>query len=344
MQIRYVPFLRWKAGEKTALLRLSTQAKIDSVPYILLGADNFKDKKATKRTPALTAAHAFATELVRCWGPSPIYLDATPLAITSGLITPLESAADQVAVAGGKIIPALSLKSTNAYQNAVIAVARKYSTGVALRVSLSEMTNAKTWIRSWPFALSETDLIIDLDNSVEAVAALGSAVVNAFLTLEQGGDWRSVTISGTSIPDNFTGLAAGLYERERIEYSLWRALSSSKLPYVLHYGDYATVSTATPAPGIAWGYPITVKYTLPQSFLICRGVRTRGFGAQDMSVQLVKHAQSIVGWPSRSPLSHCWADKQIDAIAAGLAGPQGLGHWVSLGVNRHMELVRALLP
>ena len=146
------------------------------------------------------------------------------------------------------------------------------------------------------------------------------------------------------MPDNFAGMTKGLHLFKRSEWRLWRDLASAKLPYAVGYGDYATVAI-NPAPeGIAWGYPINVRYTLDDEFLICRGVGTTGPSGVDLDVQLLSHAKSIVKYPTRHPLAHCWADTTIDKIATGAAPTQGLEHWVQLAVNRHIELVVSSLP
>jgi hypothetical protein len=215
--------------------------------------------------------------------------------------------------------------------------------GVGLQVDLSEMTSAASWANSWSHPTSQTDLLVDLEKNISNVAALGPAVINAFSQLHQGGSWASVTLIGTSMPDNFQGYPPGQHRIQRAEWTLWQALVNTHLPYRLDYGDYTTVPL-NPAPiGIRWGYPINVRYTLDGEFLICRGVTTTRVGAVNMKRQLLRHAQQIVQFPNRNPVGHCWADGQIDAIAAG-ADPSGLEHWVQLGVNRHIERVRSLLP
>jgi hypothetical protein len=195
-----------------------------------------------------------------------------------------------------------------------------------------------------PFPLSGVDLIADFSNHVGTVSALGAALDHAFVHFHSGASWRSVTVAGTSMPDNFSGFTAGTHSIQRREFALWQHLSSPGLPYDLDYGDYATVPVNAPPPGIKWGFPINVRYTRVADFLICRGVATTGYGAVDMDVQLLGHAQTIVAAPNRARLAHCWADNQIDQIAAGTAGPGNLESWVRLSVNRHIERVRASLP
>jgi hypothetical protein len=343
MSARYVPLLRWKSGEKTALRSLSSSSRSNVSPFILLGADNFKDKKATKNAAGVPAPAVFAAEIFASWGASTFFLDASPLLVAPGATHPLLAIAANVASLGGILVPALTLAPSPAYASAVQAVVSMYGNGVALRVTLAEMTSTSSWLASWPYPQGTTDLIVDVGDSSENVLALGSAVNTAFATLAGGTAWRSVTLAGTSIPENFSGLASGNYTRPRFEAQLWAQVVASGLSYQLDYGDYATVSTATPAPGIAWGYPITVKYTLPADFLICRGVRTTGVGAQDMGPQLIKHAKFISNYSARARRA-CWADDVIDKIANGSHEPKGLAFWVSIAVNRHIELVRSVLP
>ncbi|HEV2515559.1 MAG TPA: hypothetical protein VGV07_09940 [Devosia sp.] len=344
MTVRYVPFLRWKSGEKEALRNLSPTARLNVVPFFLLGADNFKDKKATKKSSSIPAPSVFAMEALGSWGTAPFFLDASPLPNDASGAHPLTNIASSVLSSGGQPIPATSLNASPAYSAAVQSVVHTQQLGVALRVTLSEMTSAPSWLPSWPFPLPETDLIVDLADSAESVLALGAAVNTAFASLASAAVWRSVTLAGTSIPENFSKLAAGNYTRPRFEAQLWSQVANSGLFYQLDYGDYATVSTATPAPNIAWGYPITVKYTLVADYLICRGVKTTGVGSQDMGPQLVKHAKFILGFAGRGRLATCWADDTIDKIAGGTQSPKALAHWVSLAVNRHIELVRSVLP
>jgi hypothetical protein len=340
---KYVPLLRWKQGEKQALLNLSAAARIDVVPLILLGSDNFKDKKQTKNVASIPAAEHFAHELAEVWGTSPIYLDATAIGDTPGQSHRLTDIAAAARAMSSMLIPATTLGASLDYQAAVVAASQADGRGVCLRIDLQEMTSLSTWLENWPVPVPQTDLIVDLGENVAVVAALGSTLFRAFSSLHQGTHWRSVTIAGTSMPENFTGYRAGLHLIPRSERVLWTKLTASVLPYKLDFADYATVSTGAPPTGIAWGHAINAKYTLASEFLICRGLRTTGLGAVDMEVQLVQHAQNIVSHPARGALSTCWADQAIDDIAASRRGPGDLAAWLGLGVNRHIELTRSLL-
>lgn len=340
---RYTPILRWKRGERVGVQKLTSAGKTGVTPLFLIAPDQFKQKTATGSKPARSAAEAFADEIKTAWGSTPFYLDASALAPSAAHPNPLIDIANAARIIGLNLIPATRLTATAAYQADVVAVATADARGVALRVDMQGLTSAASWSTAWPHALSDTDLIADFADQIGFVAALGAAVNTAFSSLHSATLWRSISVAGSSIPANLTGYTAGLHPIVRSEWSLWQQLNAASLPYQIHFGDYATIPLAAPPAGIAWGFPISVRYTLPGHFLICRGVGTTGFGGVDMDVQLSGHATSITMYPQRNALSHCWGDQRIDAIAAG-GSPGNLETWVQISTNRHIEITRNRLP
>ncbi|MFK5599509.1 hypothetical protein ACFZ8E_21305 [Methylobacterium sp. HMF5984] len=243
---------------------------------------------------------------------------------------------------GLDLIPAISLASPAGYSQAVHTIVQTQGRGIALRIDLNEFSSAASWVGGWNYPLSETDLIVDLQDSVGTVASLGSTVQHTFSNLHQGATWRSVTIAGTSMPPNFAAINQGPHLITRSEYSLWFNLQAV-VPYRLDFGDYTTPPIVEPPSGMTYGFPINVRYNLASEFLICKGVRTRGINSVMQDVQLTGHANSIINYANRGLISGCWADDEIDQIGAGKS-PQTLAHWVKIGVNRHVVLTRQVIP
>lgn len=345
MAHRYVPILRWKRGERVGVRHLSAAGRHDVLPFFVLGGDRYVGRKATRKRPAIPAADVFAREMAQIWGTAPFYLDAKRVPADPAGGHPLTDIGASARAIGLELIPATRLDVPRPYWTAVVSLVRTDQRGLALNVDLNEFATFANWIQLWPFQPAETDLIVDFENNIGNVAALGPAIDQVILNLHAGPQWRSVTMSGTSMPENFTGYIAGQHTIPRAEWALWQRLSAlPQLAYRIDYGDYATVPVIPAPTGIRWGFPINVRYTLDRDFLICRGVQTTGPRGVDMEPQLIGHAHSIVTYPKRAPLTHCWGDTKIDRIAAGADGPQGLEHWVQIGVNRHIELIRDRLP
>lgn len=278
------------------------------------------------------------------WGKGTFYLDASSLPVQGAQPHPIAAVAAAARAAGASLIPVMNLGAKPGYMTAVTAIKNSDDRGVCLRIDMEELFSISHWLPHWPFPIGETDLIVDFGENVASAAAHGSTLDAAFKSLNMAGSWRSITVAGTSMPPNFTGYTAGQHLIARTEAQLWSRLSSLPLPYQLNFGDFASVTTGVTPANIAWGYPINVKYTLPTHFLIFRGVRTTGPSAVDMDIQLRGHAKGITGYSPRHAIAGAWSDQTIDHIAVGKADPKGLEHWVQLSVNRHIELMHAVLP
>lgn len=336
--VRYIPVLRWKRGERVGIKNLTPKQRESVYPLFVLGSSPLAGK-TPKNKPPIAAPDVFVNDLKECWGTNWCHIDASAVPHSGAGPHPIVAISRSAITQGVSFVPATKLSAPSAYQVAVKSIST--STGVALRVTLGEMTSASTWVPTWIHALKDTDLIVDFEGSVSTVHGLGSALDHAFKTLHDAENWRSVTVVGTSMPDNFTGYSKGLHTIQRLELAIWKRLSAAGLPYQVDYGDYATVPLNPPPATIKWGYPINARYTLETEFLICRGVGTTGKGGVDMNVQLLQHAKSIAAYSKRGSIADCWADTKIGQIATGAKDPGNLESWVQIGVNRHIAKVRA---
>lgn len=342
--VNYVPMLRMKRGELVALQHVRPLTKAKITPFLDVSSDRFRGTKATSKKPAVSAPDAIAEAIQKHWGSGKIFIDASKVAASAVSSHPILDIANACSASGISMVPATQLSADAAYQADISKIVSKFGQGMCLKIDLAEMAAASAWIGALPVSPSDIDLIVDLGSNVSTALSMSSAVASTFSGLSAGSKWRSVTMVGSSMPENFSGYAKGSYLINRDEATLWNSVVKSGLPYSLDYGDFATVAVTAPASGIAWGFPINARYTLEDEFLICRGVKTTGPSAVDMETQLVDHAKSIVAHPKRAPIAGCWADKQIDSIAATSSGQGNLEKWVNFGVNRHIELVRHLLP
>ena len=348
-KFHYNPMLRWKAGEQGALANLSSKSGI--TPFILLQREQYaatksppkKPRKRVPKTPPLAAADVFVGQADKAWGAERFFLDASDLPATpSGHHLDQISAAARAA--GLQIVPAISLSGDAAYRGAVERMAATDGRGVALRVSFDQMASATSWSGSWFAAPSDTDLIVDLGNSIASMAGAHSLAIAAFSALHRGERWRSVTVAGGSIPPMLTGYKIGETPLARYELDFWTAISGASLPYSLDFGDYATIAPDALNLDVEGSFPVNAKYTIGRQFLIYHGVRPRGVKGVPMQDQLRNYARTIHKRPGRGPLANCWGDIQIDKIATSGASPGSPGVWVKYSVNRHIELTRANLP
>lgn len=351
MPTRYVPILRWKQGERIALRHLTNAGRHNVSPHFVVTQAQFGIPKRKKKTGAkpskklpVSVPDYLAKQCKDAWGTTRFYIDASDLPGTASAHT-FDDIRKSANAIGLDLVPSIRLNAPPEYSAAVLRAAKADRRGVALRISLAQLTSAATWLGSWKMPLTETDLIIDLANSVGNVLALGSAAHAAFQSLHKAGDWRTVTMAGGNIPATLTGYLVGLTMLQRAELQLWNNLRKAGLPYELDFGDYATIGPDATTEGIGGPVPINAKYTCPPEFAVFHGVKTKGPGSKARDLQYRSYAKQVVALPSRSALPHCWGDKMIDAIAASSSSSPGSpASWVSYSVNRHIELTRTQLP
>lgn len=349
-KFKYTPVIRWKQYDRIGLSAVCAAARDGVQPLILIWSDQYADQKPSTakkppKTPTLTAAETFASQVKDAWGATPFFVDAADLPGT-----PSKHALDDIRAAasalGLQLVPATRLGYAQPYQQAVARAVAGDKGGVALRVSLAEMGNAAAWAKNWVHPVKQTDLIVDLAGSVADVAALGVAATDSFKKLHNGTSWRSVTMAGGGIPQflSQSEFSVGATSFPRHELAFFNSLIKAGLPYAINYGDYGSISPAAPAD-VGGATPINAKYTLPGEFMIFKGVKIIGPGAKPMADQLRSYATTIVGLGStRARLSCCDADDKIDAIAAGGPKTGNPGVWVGLNLNRHIEVTRHNLP
>jgi hypothetical protein len=149
---RYIPILRWKAGERGALQELTAPGRVKVTPLIIIGAAQYGDTKPPRekplkrqpKSPPPPAAEEFANQVTRAWGDDPIFIDASALPSASTTVHHLDNIAAAGRVAALKLIPATTLKVPVDYQAAVKRMAAIDKRGVALRIDLTEASTAAT--------------------------------------------------------------------------------------------------------------------------------------------------------------------------------------------------------
>lgn len=345
----YRPMLHWKQGEQRGLEKLSTKGAAGTIPNFIVQDEQYQ----TKRVKNGDYAKFFMEQLESTWQfDSPVSLDF-------GRLSKIEPRADHPLLQvleenkSKKIIPTISLDTaTDAYVQACQEAINDHGCdGLVLVIeksdiaSLLDITSDDTMLLG--ASKEKIDLIIDLkNNNLELTPSNFSDLVSNISELNSKGNWRSITLVGASVPTSLSG-----YENNNIHYLmrpelyLWIALSQAIQGFRLDYGDYAVVPLrgSLDATGEAIiksrNFPISVKYTLSNNYMICQGVSDR---KEDRSKQLRKHAQSIYNTPNRAPLE-IWADDKINQIVNNPSSerPGNLTTWVAIGVNRHIERTRS---
>ena len=343
MVCRYVPILRWKRGELRGLQRVRPGLRNNTAPLFVIIDNTYKRRAFLAKISNPSEPEAIAADIEVAWGNKPFFVDASEVAATRGAHM-LGDLVSRCLLRKLNPVLATTLDADPHYTQAVINDARTRHVGAALRVTLLEAAAVSSIVQTWGLPPRETDLIVDLRDAADEAVATLNGVIHILSQVCSAGPWRSVTVVGTSMPENFGGMPPGTHELRRHEWSVWNGIRQAGLPRDVDYGDYATVPyQIADVPEYA-RFSVNVRYTLKDRFLIRRGVPFRGPGSRPMREQLREHAQAIVAHPRRAPLPGCWADEEVDRVAAGDGSSGNLESWVAIGVCRHVERVRTDLP
>jgi hypothetical protein len=329
----YVPTLKTKVGEATALYRLDPTMKRRTFPIFRI-------------TPSL--ASSFPANLVTAWTGCPAALDGTDETHIAGTPATFSALFHLLGRGSIPIIPVINLDAMPLYLGSVAAVMNSYAPGLVLRVPVTGLSVAQGWLASQGWTPANTDLLIDCGHLADVNLQFAEAGVRTMLAAASATlhIWRSVTLTASAAPKDASSLSYGPNLIPRKDWMLWQAIN---IPFpMLNFGDYGVSHrdlSEPPGPAMALA-TVTARYTLDQDWLIRKGRRTTGHSGIPMSVQYLDHARNLSVHPGFGGVPGCWGDGEISAIAVSVpkrtAGSRTT--WASYTISRHISKACSQLP
>lgn len=346
----YVPILKWKAAEQQALKNLGTQAKNVTTPVVqLVMPTPQKNKKdGTPKEPSELIAESVSmfrgrlpgigTKIKECWGDSPIFIDVN-LVIDSSLKTEafamvLSSGSEQ----GCFLIPVISLKYDSDLQSLAISLAKKFRTGVCLRLNRRDFSDEENlaekiqdFLNRYSLKETEVDLLVDFlvaDPTPPDFKMIIAKIPNL-------NRWRTFTFASGAFPVDLTKFRVDEENREsRLDWKNWSSSVVSGGAFRMpSFGDY-TIQHPIYKEGLSFFTPsASVRYTLPEEWLIMRGNKGK-------HQHYIAHAKILVGRKEFFGKNFSFGDnfifeKSLQKIPA--KNPGNATNWLVAGINHHLE-------
>lgn len=340
---RYIPILKWKAGEQAALRNLTPSVKQALLPLLEVVDVPVRTGGGSNKSIQEHLNHA-ANQMEKCWGPSaPLLVDphlVAPGRSVNGAsaLTYLLEQAHSLDVAAVPVvstrIPAADLRALASVVDGV-GVAMREPIGTVLKSSFpSTLMRALQVLGVEP---GQVDFVLDVrevsDGSREAITA---AVETAIKRLPAISEWRSLTVAAAAFPVNLTGLRPGIHALPRADWDLWTSLSD--LPRQPSFGDYAIAHPDLPDLDMRKvKVSASIRYTTPDVFMVARGRvvtddRHGGYG------QFTTLAADVMNHRSFAGPGFSWGDAYIVECAQG-NGTGNLTTWRQVGTNHHLTMV-----
>jgi len=330
MIYRYVPLLKAKAGEITALDNLTASHRARILPVVHIGE---------------TLSPNFGKKLSAAWGGQPLAIDGSFNHGHTGSTASFVNLIQALRSDGTPTMPSVNPSDPAAYVAAVGVL--KNPQGLVMKSSLATLASSYGWIGQQGWSPQEIDLVIDLKH----VAAIDPQTFSGYVlsVLHQGAQalslFRSVTLASAAAPKDHGSLAYGPNRVPRTDWQLWQSTYQLS-PVKLDYGDYCTGHPdLTEPPGAAMANAtVSARYTLDTDWLVIKGRSTGGVHGQPMAVQYASHATTISTDPNFGGIPSCWADGRVQHAASGGQGMGSRQKWAEIAANRHISLVADRLP
>lgn len=343
----YVPAIRWRQGEYSALQELRANQRENLTPLADIPPipwDFINEQPARTIDQHMENVPA---QMLAAWGEPPIFVDLglvdSDVRMANGR-HPIDDLFQRLYEEGVHAIPVTATDRDADYQAAIQTVLGRDDHGLCIRASADdlEIENGFTAfagiVDASGLGLDEIDLVLDF-RAIDAnqVNLLRQLVVNVIASIPSIADYRTLTLLTGAFPVNMTNVPLGLSALPRADWALWlavRGAAPARLPsfgdYTANYPDQEEIDPRYMQPSA------NIRYAGEDDWVIARGrsVRSPRFGQYGQYNVL---SQRLVGHPQYAGNSFSWASDFIDTCAGG--GPTGnLTSWRKVATNRHMAL------
>jgi hypothetical protein len=350
----YVPILKWKRGERTALSELDPTHKKIMTPLIEIQPVPFDHPNGKFSKTLDEHLSGLGNQVKDSWNEDTgIFVDLNTLyengdfeeeLLESGQ-HPIEYAMDDVESNGIKAIPVTGIYRHDSFHAAIKATSKKHNRGLCLRLEESDISDIESLrvdidrlLEFHQVEVSNVDLIIDYKQIIPTQEEQHlSNVALTILKLPYLNDWRTFTIASTAYPKNLNKIPTDSNgSLPRTEWKVYKALIELGLARIPAFGDYTIthpdfVNLDPRLINMAAG----VKYTSKEEFLIFRGVGVRNNGFS----QMIKICNDVIRHPDYYGKHFSFGDEYIYNCANEECTTGNAEKWVIVGVNHHLSVV-----
>ena len=336
---KYYPILLSKAGELTALSKLSQTSKNEVVPVLQVLSEH------------ISKIEAFSSH----WNfkGNELFLD---FSLTDNLNIPtIRKLIRDLQNNGVNVVPVVQNNSNLRYLSLIENLIDNLEIAkICIRFSNDSggFLDINTSIESLTDQLgvdsSQVSLLLDFGfiRSTNHVLIEGIAV-NVINSITNRNDYENTIVSSGSFLDNLGSLnpPGRVYRLPRYEWQLWSTLQSQQgLSGKIKYSDYGTkhpIYTEANFQGSC-----SIKYTVIDEYVIYRGEKSSNH--IDGNGQYITFASQLVASPDYSGAVFSWGDERIDFFASQvLTDPNrktgNAGSWVEISQNHHITLLASIL-
>jgi hypothetical protein len=351
LKLMYVPILKGKEGEFSALESLDSEVKSHLTPLIEIPPIPYDFAKKCPAKSLDEHLAGFPERLCNsCFG-CPPYLDLYLLGQNKAWNTghaAVQALFNDSADCGVPPTVVVSRTSSDSYLNIARAYSSNSKTGACIRLFVKDLNEeidldlelGQILEKLGQNSASSTDLVVDLEDLQNESSRAVIIARYALSIIPRKDDWRRIVLAAASFPEDLSDVdAATTVTLPRHEWDLWKALQRrpSVLPQRgITFGDYAISHPVTKElDPRTMSMSANIRYTAQDNWLIVKGRNVRKYGFS----QYFELCRTLVELPEYCGSAFSWGDEYIEGCALGNTGPGNATTWRKVGVNHHLTLV-----
>lgn len=352
----YIPILKWKRAEQSALESLTLDGKKNITPLIQFvmpkPSKNTKDTKKQFNEVVESFQQKIPKipeEILKFWGNTLAFIDFSLLYTNPLRIKAVKNIIEEGDNIGLNLVPVLNLSDDDSFKTSIYFLAKKHKSGICLRLvsyDLGDVTvlneNISKVLKASGLRKSDIDLLVDtkeINENIENYPVYVEASQKIINLLE----WRNFIFASGAFP---TDLSKCKIDEEnlipRLDWKNWvDQIKNKKIVRKPSYADYTIQHPIYKETAQFFPPTTSIKYTLKNDWLIMKGKKQK-FDKYLASAALLVQDKRFYGEGFSD------GDKYIDDKAKhfpvyiknpAIKGTGSTETWLKAGINHHLTLV-----
>jgi len=336
--VNYVPVLKCKAGEFTALSISQASLKDDIVPIADLVPIQNKKKFEDHIQSSIGYIQKWDRERL-------LYIDGYMIQDIDLLVHRkryMEYIFNELRKSKFNVIPVVSNISNPDYLNQITKIIEKESSGVCLRIFADREKNINDEIERMNsrigLDLSMIDLLIDFRSleilSINEILDWQKRILS---NLVYSSKWRSLVFAGSNFPIDLSELTPNqIHPISRKHWLAWKQLVKGS--DIVRFPSYSDYGISHPSMSEVEGIPnasASIRYTHENEYYVYRGRGTR----QHHYEQFFDLSEALINSNEYYKRDHCTGDQFIYKCGTEKEKTGSLTTWRWVGTNHHITVV-----
>lgn len=282
----YIPILKWKRAEQNALESLTLEDKKSVTPLVqfVMPKPKFAKDPEKQFNEVVEIFQQkipkIPEEILKFWGDTEVFVDFSLLYTNPLRIEAVEKMTEAGNKIGLHLVPVLNLSDDDAFKTSVYTVAKKYKSGICLRLVPSDLGDVAKIDEGISKLLKESNLKeSDIDLLVDTKEINGNigTYADASQKISNLSHWRSFIFASGAFPADLSGCKIDEENLiPRLDWKNWvDQIKNKKIVRKPSFADY-TIQHPIYRESTQFYHPTTsIKYALEENWLVMKGKKQK---------------------------------------------------------------------